>query len=189
MFQEVFASLSKEVTGMITGFGLVIAVLNCFFGFKLRKLWVSVFGFLVGFSAGFALASLLVQDNSAVVTVAAVVLGVLLALIAYKLYQAGVFLWCGISAFTTFYQLLPFQTEWIAILVCAVLAILVGIIAVKFMRPIIILTTAVSGAFSVCQQVLPWLKVNDTLWITVAAAVLAVIGASVQFKTTSRNDR
>ena len=42
--------------------GLIIALLNCFFGYKLRKLWSVLAGFLLGAFAGLCICAYLQQS-------------------------------------------------------------------------------------------------------------------------------
>ena len=107
--------------------GLILALLNCLFGYKLRKLWGVLFGFLVGAAAGLGLAFYLKQSGK-VALVAALAIGIFFALLAFLLYRLGLFFLCaGLSAFFL-WQLLPFHTGP-ALIVYLVIGAVVGVLA------------------------------------------------------------
>ena len=54
MPEELVPVISEGLFGVAAGFSILFSLLNCFFGYKLRKLWIALFGFLLGFFIGFA---------------------------------------------------------------------------------------------------------------------------------------
>ena len=122
--------------------GLILALLNCLFGYKLRKLWGVLFGFLVGAAAGLGLAFYLKQSGK-VALVAALAIGIFFALLAFLLYRLGLFFLCaGLSAFFL-WQLLPFHTGP-ALIVYLVIGAVVGVLALAKERLTCLLYTSPS---------------------------------------------
>ena len=170
-------------------FTIVIALLQCFFGYRLLKVWVTIIGFLLGFVLGFGFSAAFIKGEAYLPTVIGIAAGVLLALIAFKLYLLGVFIFCGFIAFGAV-RTIPVSDEGIwktVLLVLAVAAfVAAGVLAVKFSRPCIIAITAVSGAFQVVHSLQPQIPVlaSNRALSLVTAVVIAALGIAVQFMTT-----
>lgn len=171
----------------LLAFSVIFALLQCFLGYRLLKVWIAVMGFAVGFVIGFTAVTLLTQGNVQISVIAGIVVGILLALLAFKLYLFGVFLLCGASAFAAV-QALSFASDWeVMPVVLGVAAfVVVGILAVKLARSCIILVTAISGAVNVVHGLSTSVELlsDNELLLWAAVVVLAVLGAVVQFKTT-----
>jgi hypothetical protein len=191
----VFDLLNNFFTGfgqVILVFTVAIALLQCFFGYRLLKAWVAIIGFLVGFVIGFGVAMYNIGGEAYLPAVIGIVAGILLALVAFKLYLVGVFIYCGAIAFSAV-QTIPFpenQTWDIVLIVLGVIAFLVaGILAVRFSRPCIIAVTAISGAFNAVDALktpVAALGENEGLKI-LAGVALAALGIVIQFLTTKKS--
>ena len=78
---------------------IVFALLNCFFGYALRKLWSVIPGFFLGAAAGYA-AGTYTNQTTTITLALAVGTGLLTAIIAFVLYRIGLFLLiCGLVGF------------------------------------------------------------------------------------------
>ena len=155
-------------------FSVAFALLQCFLGYRLLKVWVTVIGFLVGFALGFGISSVLIKGEA--------YLPAVIGLVA------------GFIAFAAVRTIpLPDEQVWnIVLMVLAVAAFVVaGILAVKFSRPCIIAITAVSGAFNAVHSLktpIPVLGSNYALGLVVTL-VIAALGIAVQFATTKEVSR
>ena len=134
---------------------LVLALLQCFFGYKLLRGWIALIGFLVGFFLGYVVASRL-GATGYIPLIVAIIAGILLSIIAFKIYLVGVFIYCGtIAAGAT--RLIPFPEgeAWLVIsfIVAVAVFVLAGFLAVKFAKPCIIGITSISGASSAAQAI------------------------------------
>ena len=54
--EETLQQIAGQAQGIGTAFLAVFTLANCFFGYKLRRVWITVAGFLIGLAAGFAAA-------------------------------------------------------------------------------------------------------------------------------------
>ena len=186
---EIWSKFIAEFGQVLLVVSVVLALLQCFFGYRLLKVWVAVIGFAIGFALGFTIAALLPVENIYIPVVVGIVVGILVALIAFQLYLAGIFLLCGVSSFLVVQALpLPVTRDWGAVLVVLgmIAFIVVGTLAVKFARPCIILVTAISGAVQAVDSLrTPVEQLSENAWVAWAAvAVLGILGIVVQFKTT-----
>lgn len=190
----------EMLNNFLTGFGQVmlifsvaLSLLQCFFGYRLLKLWVTVIGFLAGFALGFGISMYLIKDEAYLPAVIGLAAGVLLALLAFRLYLAGVFLFCGLIAFSAVQTIsAPEGPGWdILMIVLGIVAFLAaGVLAVKFSRPCIIAVTAVSGAFNAVDALqTPVPALGDDGIRLLAGILVAALGIAVQFFTTKEMKR
>ena len=184
-------NLSVMVTYLSPILGLLLEAVLCFAGYRLQRIGIALIGFLLGAGIGMSIAG----DREGLAWLAIVLAlagGILFSVLAYRMYLAGIFLLTGILAFTIAQAplLLLHLPGWANIAGGAVIGIVVGILAVKFTRPVLILTTALQGSFGVVRHGLTLLGENPDqpggwmLYAAIAAAVvLAVLGICVQRRT------
>ncbi|WP_438481111.1 TM7S3/TM198-like domain-containing protein [Oleiharenicola lentus] len=188
---------SPELYPWITVAAIVWGLLDIFFGYKVFKITLAVFGGLVGGvlgqTAGVALGYGLTGQ-----IIGFVFGGLIGAGLAWLLYLAAVFLaGFGFGA-TLAVLLLAHFNHMAAMLGGCVLGIIGGFVALKMQQVLIVLSTSLIGAFRVVvalayftskidwfwyfqnPQNLPALIDNNT-WMFPAILVLAVIGAVAQF--------
>ena len=167
-------------------FSLLFGALNCFMGFRLLRVWTALGGFVLGAGVGFLLGSrfLDVQWGVWLMTLG---VGLVAGTLAYQIYLVGAFLlgWL-LTVSVTVSLVRPMDIgdkEKLALMAGgALLGLLVGVLIVAFSRPIIIVSTGISGAASMASGlggILGWSAVA----VTGLTAVLAVAGIAVQFFT------
>ena len=144
-------------------------------------MWIALIGFLIGLVGGFAAGMALGLEAGPALLVGGA-LGLVLGLGAFKIYRVGIFLLSFGAVYTMFYALIPIS--WVGIVVGIAGGILAGILAVKFLRPVIILTTGIGYGLSAGQMLLSLFKVTSLAVILPVGAALALAGILVQFKTT-----
>lgn len=183
--------MQGTMTWGIAAGALAVALLNCFLGYQLRKLWVALGCCVAGGAAGMLLAAQFVPQNAVLPIILAGIAGaVLLTALSFKLYLAGVFILCMGLVWVAAYAFIPWR-RWAVILGLAV-GILAGVLAVKWTRAALILTTAASGGASVMRTLMVTEGVAQVVnasaplsaVLLAAAVALAVLGAVVQFRTT-----
>ena len=171
----------QQIDGVVLAVGVLYALANCFFGYKLMRLWISLAGFLVGLLLGFV-GGLACHLGAGIALLIGVVLGVLVALIANKVYRAGVFLLCFVAVYGMLYTLIPLK--WLGIVLGIAGGILAGILAAKFLRPMVILSTGIGYGMSAAQMLLSLFGVDRMPIVLLVGVVLAVAGVAVQLRTT-----
>ena len=121
-------------------------VLDCFFGYKVFKVTLALFGALVGMGLAHALAQRFAVGQT--VELISVIAGAMLgAGLAFLLYIAAVFVaGFGFGA-TLGVLLLANYHHMVAMLTGVVLGVIGGFLAVKVQRVLIILSTSLLGAF------------------------------------------
>ena len=186
--------ITEGIGQVILAFTLLFAVLQCFFGYKLLRVWIAIIGFFVGFVLGFLVARALIDGEAYLPAIIGIVAGLLLAFVAFRIYLIGVFIYCGGIAASAVNKIsFPEGDVWsiVAIVLCVLAFILAGILAVKFARPCIIAVTAATGAVNAAdalRQMFDTLAGNRMLvWGIIIA--LTAAGMAVQFFTTKKTAR
>ena len=170
-------------------FEVIFGALNCFFGYKLLKVWMDVCGFIIGATGGFLIAARFLTERNIVfgITAAAGIVG---SVLAYQIYLVGVFFlgWMmSVAAVIAFVRSLPIGDKEKLVVIAAgvLLGLIVGVLIVKFARPSIILVTGISGGISTATAAFSLLKLEQpVLVVTGAGILLAIVGIMVQFLTT-----
>lgn len=192
---------SVFIAGKINTGLLAVMVLSgllfCFFGLKLTRVLAALYGFFIGAFAGIVIVSASGISGAAAV---AVILscGLILAALSAFLYKAGVFLLAFSSTVSIAASILgvalgrPFSagigrdTIIIAGAVFAA-ALIFAILAVIYVEPVIVIVTALFGGLSAGNAILSLTGLHAAFWMNyVLGAVLAVLGAGVQFMMHSR---
>ena len=85
--------MEKYTTGIMLA-GLVFALLNCFMGYKLRKIWGSILGFILG-AAGGGIAGYYFLHEAKYAVIAGIAGAVVLGALAWIFYKLGIFVLCA----------------------------------------------------------------------------------------------
>ena len=126
---------------------LFFSLLNCFFGYRLRKLWNVIAGFLAGTAAGFVLCNYFGIASAPLTLLAALGCGLVCAVLAYLLYRLGLFLLCACLTIFVLFRLLNPSTAAVYG-ICLILGAVVGIFALLKERLTVSLATAIGGGWA-----------------------------------------
>jgi rubrerythrin len=189
----VYSDVRQGVMSVIAAFIAIIALVNCFFGFKLLKLWLAFCGFLAGCVVALILIAIIVEFTGLHPAGGAVlfilVCAVIGAIVAYKVYKIGLFIMGGGAAMLfclicTIVLLFP-EYDDDAIIVAAVMSvimfIIVGILTVKLARLYVILSTGIVGGLVAGNAVLTVFNVSGRGPAFLLGGVFAILGIMYQF--------
>lgn len=157
---------------------LVVAIITCFWGYKLNKGLIAIFGLILGFALGIEYLPNLINDQTIVYVVSAVI-GIAVGFISYNLYLVGIFFLCGVAAFVLCENL--GLAENLQTIIGLVAGIIAGILGVKFTRPIMIISTSLSGASVLTDTAFQILNFQNNTLTFIISIVLAVLGMIYQF--------
>ncbi len=176
---------------------IVIGVISLFFGKAYYRIILALNGALIGYSLGVVLAADLGQ-NETVQLVAGIVGAVLLAILLYRYYGLAFFLFgavMGAAAGVLLVSLLG-TTGLVGYVIVIALVIIGAFIGNALKDPVIVIATAWAGATYIIYGVgilVPTLPLaspgtsgTNALVSLAIAVVLAIIGASFQFRTRRR---
>lgn len=168
---------------------VIFTLLGCFFGYKFARFFMSLTGLLIGLIAGYIIAAKVINLEGVPVILATLAGGIFLAAMSYWIYRAGIFVLCFVFSFAAAANILPF-TDDIQFFLCTLVGFIVGAISQKFIRPVIILTSAIVCGMAGAGAILNLSELFDlglpSGLLTTAAfgAVLSILGIVVQFLTT-----
>lgn len=163
----------------------VIGLAVCFFGLKLIRVLAAVSGLFVGAVVG-VVAAQAFQLNGIAFGAAAVVAGVIVAVLASLFLRVGVFLWAlmmgaGVSA--VFLE----PDTIIKLVICLVIGLVIAVLSAIFMEPLAIVFTSIYGSMAAGSSILTLAKLQDNVLVmTASIVILAIFGMAVQFMMRSR---
>ncbi|MCH1983147.1 hypothetical protein MCG98_11275 [Ruminococcus sp. OA3] len=168
----------------------VIAVLNCFLGYRLLKLWVTMVGFVIGAVIGY-FATVGYVNNIGIAILTGMLGGMLIGFLAFRVYLLGVFLISFVLVFSMFLRI-PSDSETLMLIVLGgglIAAFVAGIAAAKFVRPAVIIITGISGGLGAASDYFMLMKDKEPVHVLGAGVILAVSGILVQFLTTRKEKK
>ena len=168
--------LTDPTQAILLVVGIAAALLSCFLGYPMMKFWIGVAGFCGGYAAASSVAAFF-SDSTPVQVLAGFLFGVLCLVLTVLLYRVGIFLLCALLAFVSASLLLPGIAVWI----CAIFAVAVGVLAVFLIRPLVIITTSVQGALSALAALFTLCGWEQGAVIYLLAIPLCVLGMMSQF--------
>lgn len=172
------------LSGIMLAFGIIFALVNCFLGYRLQRVWIAATCFVIGFIVGGVISSHFALHMALGVLIS-MALGVLLVLVSFKLYLAGVFVFT--SGLTLLLCRMLIETTWLGWTVGALAGLLIGIASVKATRVVMILVSAVSGGLNAGQMLISLMPgaATGSAWMPLLVGVLlALSGVAFQFATT-----
>lgn len=144
----------------------IVGVIQCFFGYKIEKFIIALSGFITGSMMGLVIGVFIgtkidIQTVDGLSSVAGFIIfvmiisGIIGVLISYNVYQIGLFLigFSGVYIISLLFSLASILLSGDdsiagAVISALIPAIIAGCIVVKFNKPVIIIYTAISGAFT-----------------------------------------
>ena len=170
----------------------ILGLIYCFFGFKAIRFIATIIGFMIGACVGAIVVQTagLTSPLDIVVPVgAAIVFGIL----GFFLLRIGVFFAVLLSAFSVTVSLLTEYTkldETVVAIVGIVLAVILAVLSVVYLRPMVIISTALTGGLMFSNELyenlvhIRWDAQIETLVRLGTGLLLALIGIIYQFRTT-----
>lgn len=159
---------------------IAIGIFVCLFGYKLKKVAFAIIWFVIGYYLA-SLAVPHITSDANLQIVLPIAAGAILSVIGFSLERLCIF---GIAAFavaTTIIDLFQLtDTLWIALAIGA--GVVAGCIAVAFIKPLGILTTALSGAKLIAKYSVIQLSLSHNPYFFWILLVAAVAGSLFQFK-------
>lgn len=165
---------------------VVTGLLICFFGYKLLRVWCAI----VGFAAGALIAGLVAYAmNADAALLVAAIAGIITAVLSFLFYKSGVFVigfGAALNILGNFINAYGISAQWWIIILAIVASVIVGCLAVRFVRPVVIISTSLSGATSIVTNILGIFQVTNWVIILSVIGIVAVLGMVYQF-THTRN--
>lgn len=181
------ADTTYKIAGSVIA--LILALIGCFFGYKLSRLFMGITGFIAGAIIGQIVASQILHVEGFASVLCIILCGAVIASLAFWIYRIGIFILCFALAFSAAGTLFPFEGD-VQFFANVITGLIVGVLAVKYMRPVIILTSAIvcgTSAAGLLPGVTKYMGITTLSSLNSSAALtlaLCVLGIAVQFLTT-----
>ena len=172
------SGLENTFREVSVGIAVIVFLFNsiqCFFGYKLTKLWISISGFflfgLIGLGIGAA------SGGSDEAVIIGLVLAIIGAFIAFKLYKIGIFILGFIGGLIL--GILIFNS----ISLGAVLGVMLGVLSFILTKPVIIVSTAIPAGMLAGSSLVTIFGSDSRVFGTVLGIIYAIAGIAVQWIT------
>lgn len=183
-FMERFQGMSVDsmihllVLGGLAAFG----ILNVILGYRLLRFWMMLGGFAIGAGLGYLIVDMLELSDRNTILGICLGTGVALGLIAFLIYKAGIFmLGAGIGLTVSVYVFHP--TTSASFFVCILAGIGLGVLGVKFARPVVIFATSVMGGLLAGFSISKLVNIAQVPYGLLIGLGLAALGILIQFAT------
>lgn len=170
-----------DIVNIVT---IIIAIITCFFGYKLNKTLIAIFGLIIGFKLGITYLPSLLSDQTLIYIISAII-AITVGIISYNLYLIGVFLLCALAAYTLCKNL--GLSENIQTIIGVLSGIVAGALGVKFTRPLMIISTSLAGSTALIENILLLLNIKNDILSIILFILIAILGMSYQFKQKEEN--
>lgn len=179
-----------QTMAMLSLYGAVaLALVQCFFGYRLQQAWFTLLVFAASSLLGFAVSRAFLPDRLWLCLLIGLGAGLLVSLFTYRLYQLAAFVVAFSSVFGAVGSVLGDVNSNVSMVLALILGLIAGILAAKFQyKAVIILTSVSSGwkAAMLLQQCVPAMEPAVSL---ILAAVLIAAGMTFQFATAGKKRR
>ena len=161
---------------------LLFGMLNCILGYRLLRFWMM----LVGFAAGVLSSYLIIRRldtydwSRTTYLLALFIPGVVIAGIAFAFYRAGIFLMVSVLGICgSIYLIYP--TSSAAFYLCLLIGVVLGLGALKYDRPVIIITTSLFGGILSGYSTARIFGLSEFPYGLAISAGMALVGMLFQF--------
>lgn len=164
---------------------VVFAILNCFWGYQMMRLWMSIIALVIGGIVG-GIFALKTFDDKNMIFIVAVGCGMVVAMLANLVYRLGLVILCGGVVFLTFEILFPMASMAVHMGFVA-LGIVAGIAAFTYEDLLVTWVTGICGGLGVAKVVCMFLKVENPVIAIVAGAAIAALGIRFQYRNMKKD--
>ena len=173
---EQISQLMVIVYGVLCVFGL----LNCILGYRILRFWMMIFGFCIGAGIGFFLVYRIGTEEKAYYMGAMLGIGVVMAVLAFMIYRAGIFiLGAGLGLFLSIYLIHP--TSSFSFFLCILIGVGIGVLALRYDREVIIVGTSFLGGVTAGLSLAKLLAMDQIPYGILFGAAFAILGMLIQF--------
>ena len=163
---------------------IILGLLVCFFGYKIKKLAFFIVGFIIGYNLGLKVPPEWYVGNDIITAILPFLTGIFLSLVALTAEKICISLIVGIFVF---FAAINFQGGIFSlqtVIIAAIAAAIAGCIAGFLVKPASIIATAIIGAYYVGINTvglsIPYITYIPFFYII--TCVLAILGMLYQFK-------
>ena len=159
---------------------IIIGIFLCLFGYRIKKVAFIVIWFIIGFYLA-SLAMPHITDDPTWQTLVPIAVGVLTGMLGFSIEKFCIFAVAAFTVSTTIIE--TFQLNEVFTIGLAIAAgVIVGCIAVSLIKPLGIITTALSGSKLIAKYAVAELALAHNPYFIIILCAGAAIGILFQFK-------
>ena len=159
---------------------LVFGAVNCILGYRLLRFWMMIFGFLMGAGAGMFGVYEAGISSKAAYGAAMLIAGVILAVISFAIFKAGIFIiGAGIGLTLTIYVIHP--TTSFTFFLCLLTGVGLGLLALRYEREVIIVGTSILGGILSGVATAKLTNMDEIPFGIIFSIGFALVGMLIQF--------
>ncbi len=176
-----------SVTQILFGVFLVFGALNCILGYRLLRFWLLLFGFGIGAALGGAGAYMADVTDKTIYAAVMLILGILVAVIAFYIYKVGIFLLgAGLGSTISIYVLHP--TTSFVFFLCLLIGVGLGSLAMKWAKAVIIIGTSLLGGLLAGISLARLGGLDEVPYGIALSAAFAILGMLIQYASNRAGD-
>lgn len=187
---------------------IIFGLINCFFGYRLFKAMLALWGLLLGAVVGAIVAGNVTEGQTVWLVVGALIGGIAGAVLLRSLYIVGVFVVGGLAGWLLVNGIGSLLSIEMPILVLIIVAVVGGVAALILQRVAIVLATAIAGGWAIVRGLSMLLTDSEAppagmgtmatlepqvgLPILIVLGILGIfviVGAVIQFRTTDEETK
>lgn len=170
----------NQLMVIVYGALCVFGILNCILGYRILRFWMMIFGFLIGAGAGFGVTYMSGVQDKMVIAGAMAGLGIVLAIVSFMIYRAGIFvLGFGIGISLSIYLVHP--TSSFSFFLCILIGVGLGVLAMRYAKGVIIIGTSVLGGVLAGLSIAKIAGLAQFPYGVGMAAGIVILGMLIQF--------
>ena len=160
--------------------GILPGGVTCFFGLKMRRIVLVLSWFIVGYYVlGFFIEHTAMDETLKLVLQIGV--GFIFALLSLKLQKVAWFLIVFAIGFFMVFISLPEASY--SLILAIVVGLVFGVLAFYLYEPMIAISTALGGAYSIALSIANYFNINKLIYLLIIFAVLGIAGLYVQISS------
>lgn len=168
----------KYITGILL-VTMIFALLNCFMGYRLRKVWGTLLGLAIGGVAGGAAAWYYLGGKQSYILVAGAVAALFLGMIAWCFYKAGIFILCTGLIYWLSSSFISGE-DVVSRMICLAVGIVVATMALGYERHVVIAITSLCGGVGAVKCLFELSKMQENAAVWILGLILGAFGIVVQ---------
>lgn len=174
-------------TTIVATLGLVVTLACSFMGYQLQKPLIALLVLFAGYFLFQRVGGWFLPSGDAAMGFA-IVAAVIAAALSYHIYLAGIF--AAMAALGAWIAQTWVPGSWAALLAGIVVGCVLGLLAIRINRPVVIAVTGIAGGFGAADYgsrlLMDLFSMNapPSMGLMAAGAVLAAAGIAVQLRTT-----
>ncbi|MCI6421432.1 MAG: hypothetical protein ACI4E0_02675 [Blautia sp.] len=174
---EYLGDITRQYATGIMLASLVFALLNCFMGYRLRKVWGSLLGLFAGAATGAG--ATYYFFGTEYMLAAALAGAVVVSIIAWIFYKLGIFLLCAGLVYLLTESFFT-DLDGTSRLVCLIVALFAATMAIGYERIMIIGITGICGGIGAVTALFSLTGMEKSLGIWILGLILAGLGIAFQ---------